>query len=154
MSPLKCIVILGLIGPAGRADEPRRAPRAPATVFEGVWHESVPPGTSDELKVTISFVGDDVTINLYGQTLRGTFTHSAGRPLPVISFDVESADGTRQHIPGVYELEKDRLSLKIGPEEVVAPANNDPTARVIRVAGSVSQLGRAPLVLTLEKAKK
>jgi hypothetical protein len=136
---------------------PKQEPKSPVTEFEGTWHERVPPGTPDELRATIAFARGTVAITLNGETRRGTFTLDRGRGAAAIRFDVTTADGRRQVIEGLYLLERDTLSLSIGPEQPGANSYPLPDGSGIRIqapANSGPGMGRAPVALTLAKAKK
>src|SRR5262249_37621438 len=80
MAQLTSLLMAGLVCHPLWVDDPRmQEPKPPVTEFDGVWHERVPPGTRDELKATVTFAWEQVTINLHGQELRGTFTTSTGK---------------------------------------------------------------------------
>src|SRR5262245_2399965 len=108
-----------LLAALASASATAQDPKPPVTLLEGTWRETVPPGENVELRFSATFTGDEVTINLHGQRLKGTFEIDTQVEPATITFTLTIRKGfgsAEIHTyKGTYRVEKDQLILRINP---------------------------------------
>jgi hypothetical protein len=135
MTRLAAALFAALVSATATAQDPK----PPVTPLEGTWREPVPPGQKVELWFSATFTGNQVTINLHGTALKGTFEINTLVDPAIITFTFTKSGEVYR---GTYRVENDQLFLRINP---YSGEGRTPTG---------SPMGLATVSRTLEKVKK
>lgn len=139
MTASTLLLVSWLAFPPVPADDPKPSVNG----FDGAWCEVAPPGTAEGLRATFGFSRQTVKIDLNGQAMQGSFKTEPHWPVSVMILDLNTRDGKRLRVTGVCRLQGDILYLRLAPED----EDDEPV-------GGTRALGRAALVLTLERVGK
>jgi hypothetical protein len=169
MTRLALVVVVWLSCVALFGDEPKKPQPLPPTALEGAWQEAVLLGEDPAVRYKITITDDKVTIRHREQVLTGTFEVSSESEPFTITMKITGVKGDGSHVRGtyrgIYEVEKDRVSLRFNPvparppivREIKVPGEDKPRIVVIDETALYERSGGlrlAPVTLTLHKVKK
>ncbi|MBA4186393.1 MAG: hypothetical protein C0467_00090 [Planctomycetaceae bacterium] len=136
------------------AMDPVQVPRVSTTELEGVWQESALPKETPGLRYRITFVDDNVTIEVNGLITRGTYwiDYQAERATLHIKLDIPG--GTRHTLCGIYRVEKGQLTIQIGPERLTNLRFTLANTRFTIETNVIGVLDQSPITITLAKVTR
>jgi hypothetical protein len=162
MTRLALVVVVWLPSVVLFADDPKKPP----TELEGVWQEPARPGEDAALRYKITFAAEKVTIHHREQVLTGTLWVDTRAERITVAMVITGAEGkgslTKGIYSGIYQVEKERVSLRFNPHPVDLDELPDSAEERTVFFQSLqfdrgrdpATLGLAPFTLTLHKVKK